>query len=143
MNWSYVAGLFDGEGSVGFVKSESIHPFFSISTTSPTLIEKLTQFFKENGISSSSHISKVALGKTGLIAVQSWDGTEKVVKALMPFVYEKHLQLLIFKQGIDLHKTCVLTHGFHHLLAHKDDWNQLRSDLHSLAHKGRKTIKVY
>lgn len=69
MNFSYVAGIIDGEGCISFShqkKDNKFIPYVSISNTNLNLITRVKDFCKENGINSriSTRKSKIETHKT-------------------------------------------------------------------------------
>ena len=67
MNWSYIAGFFDGEGCITWSKNQTgkRYPYLTMSNTNRYVLDSINRFLLEHGIRSK---------------VYSWQSKESIVK---------------------------------------------------------------
>lgn len=144
MEWLYVAGLFDGEGCVAMAKDThnvvKLKIFISASYA-PTR-EALRSFLAQGGITTSEYSNINKFGRSHNIEIQSWDGCEKFLNSVFPYVLEKRRHLEIAKEAIKLHKR-VKAEGKGAGVRRIKDFDVLRHKLHALANKGPALTKKW
>ena len=122
INWSYLAGFFDGEGNIFLCTSArrykdhynlSAQPRVTISNSHLKGMQKIRDFLKENNIKCSWYKQKRGLNKHGImrnipcyqVIILAWASLEILVDNLISLCIIKKERLLLMKQAIDLHKT--------------------------------------
>lgn len=119
MNWAYVAGYFDGEGSLLFciiqdkrsksknsqVEGWNIAPSLSLTSFDREVLRQIKQFLESQGIKVYKLETKTQRkGQTDYairLSVFGWDNVKRTCKKLIPFSIAKQEQFIIF---LSLHK---------------------------------------
>jgi len=132
MNWDYLAGLFDGDGSVAIGLRDHKQPIFrfEITSSSEILNQELIKFLNSRKIRVSQTFQTNHLGSSRHLTVQSLGGLTKIVRMLIPRVVEKREQLLILRDAIRVRSDLL-------------QLDSLRRQLHGLSKKGPKTLKSW
>lgn len=143
MNWSYIAGLFDGEGSLSMTLIHKRTPFIwiNISSNNIPLNDKVLSFFEKEGIIAHIISSNNSWGKSTRISISNWSGFEIFIKRISPYIEGKREQIIIAEKIINLHNEMKKERGA--IKAHIADFDILRHSLHLLATKGNKTLKAW
>jgi hypothetical protein len=142
MDWSYVAGLFDGEGNVGIQYSWShIEPYIGFTASESVILTELGGFLEKQGIGFSKTCNRNPLGRSKGLRMQSWESCEKITNNLLPFVVGKKKHLEIFSDVINLYKH-IKANGDNDR-THLREFDMMRRRLHALAKKGPKQLKLW
>lgn len=114
VNWSYLAGFFDGEGNVYLRISKRrykdhynpfAHPRITFSNTNTNGMQKIREYLKGQGITTSWYSQKKVKGKPlHHLIICAWDSLENFVLNLIPLSILKTEQLHFLKEAIELHK---------------------------------------
>ena len=149
MDWSYVAGLFDGEGSVSFIASKpplrnayTLNLRMSISASYESTRLALQEFLEENGIGSFTFASNNPFGISIRVTVIGWKNCEKFCNAMLPYVIEKKRHLEIVSRILELHKISKIE-GVGGITNHLGEFDAFRHELHALANKGTSLSKKW
>jgi len=152
MNWDYIAGLFDGDGSVAISSSipstaphikrkryRSLKMIISITSINRDFLSKLCEWFEEQGMRATISSAKTRSPKVQIAAHAS---VRKFVDNVLPRVHLKKRTLEIMGEALDLRAQLKQDEsktisGNLHL------FNGFREELHSLAMKGRKTLTLW
>jgi len=94
VNWAYIAGFFDGEGSVVSMMNYALSPSIEMSQSKVVgklLLEDIQKFLKENGIESSVRerlTSPSHLGKQPVynLRLRSVEGVQKFILSTLPYL---------------------------------------------------------
>lgn len=146
MNWSYVAGLFDGEGSVSIYQIRNSHSLgvvatLAITCNEPNLIKRVKEFLECRGIRCYVTSSKNPLGYSCKIVINNNEGLEIMINNLLPLVVSKRHQLkivnhyLLFKKELKGKRELIVNH--------LDEFDVMRHQLHGLAVKGPIILKAW
>ena len=86
MDWNYIAGFFDGEGSISF-KVKGKTPFYvvCIANTNREILEEIQKFLREKGI--NSHLYSRPSAQYIYISKQS--DMLKFLRRIKPFIFIK------------------------------------------------------
>ena len=155
MFWEYIAGLFDGEGHVSIALSHhgKIYPSVSITVritnSDGESLLLIKDFLNKNKV--VSFISKYAIGtkKKGEyrtrdiyhLYIGSTEGVTLFCKNISPYSLIKKRQIEIALEAVALKKT--LWENNQCVKDNLDLFDKFRHELHKLAHKGRKTLKIW
>lgn len=92
VNWDYMAGLFDGEGSITLTHPSKyqVEPHIRIASSSPSFRKEIIKFFTGENIRTSETIISVA--------IENWEGCEKFIKELDGKLVEKQKKAELFKK---------------------------------------------
>lgn len=143
MNWDYVAGLFDGEGCVSFHLTERAFKLRIVFTCSDeNLRERLISFLRDNDIYCVTIPHKNRLGLSVDVAIIRWKSISLLLDSLVNRTIIKKKQLEIAKQILTL-RDKAKDEGRGAMLEHSAEFDVLRHELHSLAKKGRKDLKIW
>ena len=148
IDWQYVAGYFDADGSVSLHverkkgKAYTVRPIISFVGAHAT-IEVIRQFLRDNGIARGSHyIIKSKYnhwGSTSHLAITDWKTTTQFANMLLPFAIEKHRALEIALETIHLRRSIIESGANVQDSVHQ--FAALREESHKLAKKGPKHLK--
>jgi len=143
MNWAYIAGLFDGDGSVAITSckwkggTKAIYIIISITSIHRDFLFNLKDWFKKQGISASVPLSRK---RSPTIQLSAEKSLKVFLKNVLPHACLKKRQLEIIQEALELRnqlkndKNRTITNNLHL-------FNPYRKELHSLALKGPKTLK--
>jgi hypothetical protein len=136
MDWSYVAGLFDGEGSISFTKTKATVVLrINISASYEPTREALRSFLASRGISTGSYTSKNPHGQSHWLSIHTWEGCRKFCHAVYPYLIEKKRHVEIAFRAFQL-RTKIATND-EMFFSHMAEFDALRHELHALANKGK------
>lgn len=141
MNWDYIVGLFDGEGSLSLMYNPNLKPQIRISSSSKTHRKAIQEFLQKEGIVSCNFASEVKMGTSGGITVLRWEDCEKFLSHIIDKVVEKKEKALVFKDILTLHRS--LRERNERLVDHLAEFDALRRRLHETSKKGRKGLIVW
>lgn len=139
MNWSYVAGLFDGEGCVAIANSggkNSVSVYVRCNLgCSQKLAYALISFLKLQNISTSPYcIRKNHLGITGELHIYGWRNVENFSINVFPFSIEKKESLSLILKATELHTT-IKANGDRYI-DYMPEFDEIRHAIHAYAKKG-------
>ena len=152
MNWDYIAGLFDGDGSVAISSAtpstaphikrkryKSLSIIIQITSIKRDFLTDLCKWFEEQEIKAIISSSKTRSPKVQITAHAS---VRKFVDNVLPRIHLKKRTLEIIGSALDLKEQLKKDEnktisGNLHL------FNKFREELHSLAMKGPKTLAVW
>lgn len=94
MDWSYVAGFFDGEGHVGYIhkKSDKPNPCLAWTNNNRMVLERIAEFLNSHGIRTAIYISKLGIGnhKTSYrLFVRDKVSAEDCIYGIIPYLLIK------------------------------------------------------
>ena len=142
MNWSYLAGLFDGEGCVTITRGTGwfIKPAVNIAANSKVLRAQIRLFLSQNSIKSTESSTRNPSGRSARVSAFNWGECKAFVEKLLKSeVIEKRPQLETFLLAVRTwEERNALTR--HEYLTRMDDF---RRKLHRFAKKGPKTLKEW
>jgi hypothetical protein len=141
MNWPYVAGLFDGEGSVSLIQQPGgwIRAAVCIATNSKDLRSQIKAFLERHGIATTESSNRNPNGKSVRITACKWRECKVFVEKLLleGGVIEKRPQLELFMQGVRIWEARNALPRREYLIR----LDHIRRRLHGFAKKGPKTLK--
>lgn len=138
MNWDYIAGLFDGEGSVSIAFHKSLKIEVKISSSSEEFRKAIRSFLKDSDIVSRSWSEQVKLGTTGGVSIASWEDATKFIKEIEDKIVEKKEKVRIFKKALVLHNA--LKEKGDKIVDHFPEFDAIRKELHKTSKKGKKEL---
>lgn len=152
MNWSYVAGLFDGKGcvSIGFHHKGSywiVTPIMVFSG-SLTLSENLKSFLERENVKAaiykSSQVFPEAKG-TYNVSITRWEDCKRVCSYIYDEVIEKKPITELLRKAIELHDNRKRKRIRGRLFSPEDlkEFDKIRHEIHKYARKGRKKLREY
>ena len=155
MNWSYIAGLFDGEGCacVSFKKNG---PYWTVTpilffSGSLNLLEQLKHFLQRENVKAGiykippSRIFPEAKGTYSLSVVR-WEGCKRVCSYIWDETIEKRAVIQLLRDAINLHDTCIRRRPIRGKLLTVEDlktFDRIRHEIHKYARKGPKKLREY
>lgn len=121
ISWQYLAGFYDGEGTVGFrvVKEKRISriggelngwymtPYLQIANTNIEILQKIKKFLQDNTIMSYNITSKIPHNGSQIayyLSIQSYEGIKKFFDNIYPYSMKKK-QFDIINKFLKLRKT--------------------------------------
>ncbi len=154
MDWSYIAGLFDGEGSfaIALRNSEKDNRSLTIGISGHISgdekhLELVKAFLVKEGM--SIYYGKVKNRSNNgfkshavyTIAWSSYPSMRIFLDKIYGFIVLKKPQTQIMIEAVGLHDKAVLSKS--KILHHLDEFDELRHGLHLLAKKGNKNLKPW
>ena len=112
LNWQYLAGFFDGEGTVYLSRCNKkrpnahtfafgIKPTISICNTKKDLLIAIKNFLLSEEIKTAGPYENRG---TFTIGVYSWDSAQRFIERIIGYSILKHNQLEILSKAIKLHE---------------------------------------
>lgn len=100
MNWSYVAGFFDGEGCISSSFSKSRLPRVGITITQkdPHILELISNFLGFGQVG----LDKKSWGDCGILRITGASDQRKFLQGILPYVIGKKSQVDLALRLIDL-----------------------------------------
>ena len=159
MNWSYIAGLFDGEGHFSICLSSSsrkssdtsVRIIASISGENEKKMQLIKNFLNEGGIFTSfgtyytDYYSKNIgwqKGKATHLQISSFDGVTLFVNNIYNYLIFKKPQCEIVMRALKLKKDLKAI-GRGKIKENIYQFDELRHELHKYARKGPKQLKSW
>ena len=153
MNWDYVTGLFDGEGSVVFSKDgESISLGLQVGLGDSPTLDALEAFLHSEGIVTSVSgrfkKAKVRLAnnrvydRVPILYVHETASVRKMANILLGTSVTKREPLTILLEALDL-KRRIKEESSDFIVDHLAEFDELRRQLHDLARKGTRSLKTW
>lgn len=148
MEWAYVAGLFDGEGSITLYAFTSglgvggIRLRTTITSNYTPTWQALQHFLSKEGIDSLISHTRNGFGEQSHLQIGKWEHCAKFLNNVQPYSIEKHRHIQIALKAISLHVKCK-REGRGAILTHSKEFDVLRHELHALANKGPKMLKTW
>jgi hypothetical protein len=139
VNADYLAGLFDGEGSVSLsITRNGVTIQISITNNSGIIIESVTKYLQSQNI---VVVFRTVFNHWGYCRrlVASGGEARRIAELLLPHAIGKHRQLEIVLELFTLKKR--LQENGERVRDHLLEFDAFRQELHSLAIKGPRTLK--
>jgi len=143
MNWSYIAGLFDGDGSVGIARrpikhgSTGVYILIYITSSNVEFLLTLSEWMKKRGI--SANVVSRNNTSTPRLQIGAFDSLKNFVKETLPYVILKKRRLEIILEALEL-KEKLKNDKNQTIMGNLPLFNEMRHELHSLAMKGPKKL---
>jgi len=153
--WEYLAGLFDGDGSVSIslhanksIRSSSISIKAIITTSDPEPLQPILDFLEEQGCISGTYsqinttTNKLSTGPIYNLQIQNSDGVKKFLLNIQPHLLFKSKHCKIALEAIE-QKQKFRDDPTTTVLDNLRCFDDLRHELHKLRKKGPKTLKSW
>ena len=132
-----MAGLFDGEGSVGLSRTKNgIHPNIRLSMAHNVARDTAENFLRQEGISCYNYPKK-----TPHIAIATWPASKIFTDHIAHLSIEKRPVLLLLQDAIALQERLTASGKFS--VDGLDEFIKIRERMHSFANKGPKILKPW
>jgi len=140
VNWSYTAGIFDGEGNytIGLAKC-GVKLFAQFSGRGKHLIE-IKNFLDKNNISAFHSFTDAK--RTPTLIIAGHEDLLRFCEMIYPYLVLKREHTVIMLRALML-KSILRKKGFGQLKSNMALFDQLRHELHQLSLKGRLNLKEW
>jgi len=139
LDWSYVAGLYDGEGSSAIFSRVKKHRFFSCGIAIQISGQKKHLDLVKNFLNSEG----IKCGVTILnLQIQSFDSVKLFISKVVPYIILKKPQLEIMSEAVALRDNLKLF-GKGAIVRNSDAFDKLRHRLHAHSRKGPRELKEW
>lgn len=146
MNWSYIAGLFDGQGWVSLAIKQK-DPYWIVTpaitlATSTEIGEPLKKFLERENV-------KVSVYKKQdfyCVSVHSWEGCHRVCSYIRDEVTGKKPTVELLMKAIELHRKSrsqPRRDGRVFTVEDLEELDRIRREIHKYARKGSKKLRSY
>lgn len=153
MNWSYIAGLFDGRGCVN-ISLQHREPYWTVMpsiifSVSSSLADHLKNFLERENV--SARVSSVRSSifpeakNTFKVSITNWDGCGKICSYIHDEVVEKNQIVKLMKNAVQLHDERRRRRIKGKLFTVNDlrEFDRIRHEIHKQSRKGPKKLKEY
>ncbi len=153
MNWSYIAGLFDGKGcaNVGF---QHRGPYWTVTpsiifSVSSHLAEHLKNFLERERV--NARVSSARPGvfpeakNTFKVSITNWDGCGKICSYIRDEVVEKKQVIELMMNAVQLHdeRRKRRIKGKLFTVDNLREFDRIRHEIHKRSRKGPKKLREY